>query len=225
MRIRLAAAVVAAACSAVGLIGTGTANAASPTLTSDAPLYTIASDAYNIAAAGPIHYAPHLHADCVGFPSASLKSFSLSIPGIGTVSLPASYCDVSGDTYAAHGYQAIAGANLLGGRIVVGALTSSCVADDSGVTTVGSSVATLNGHAIGSNPGVLSIPGVATVYFNRNTETVDDAGVTTMRSVALEVDVPAKTVTLLGKTYVLTAAQTITLGECSVSGYAGGGLD
>lgn len=219
MRIRLAAAVIAAACGAVALIGTGTAQAASPTLSSDVPLFTTASDAYNIAATGPIHYAPHLHANCVGFPSASLKSFTLSIPGIGSVSLPASYCDVSAADLSAHGYQAVAGANLLGGRIVVGAVTSSCVADAAGNTTVGSSVATVNGHAIGSNPGVLSIPGVATVYFNRNTETVDDSGLITMRSVALEVDVPAQTTTLLGRTYVISPAQTITLGECSISGY------
>lgn len=221
MRIRRAVAVLAAACGAVALFGTGTANAA-PTLSSSAPLYTINADAYNISASGPIHYAPHLWANCLGFPSYSNKTFSLSIPGIGTVALPASACGVSDQDDSAFGFQSATGASLLGGKIVLGAVTSACYTDAAGNTTVGSTVAFLNGKAIGNTPLTISLPGIATVYLNKNSETYDpESGLTTLRSIAVQVVVPAKTATLLGHTYVISQAQTITLGECSISGYEG----
>jgi hypothetical protein len=221
MKARRIAAVAAVVLGLSGLTGIASAGASvpPPTLTSSAPLYTIGATGYNYALSGPIHYAPHMLANCVGFPSASVKGLSLTVPGIGTVYLPADSCFVSDFTLAAEGHSSIAGANLLNGRIRVGAVQSDCVAKDDGVTTVGSTVASINGAPIGNVPGSLVIPGVASVYTNLNTETYDpESGVTTMQSIGVLIIVPAHTVFVLGKP-VTVAAQTITLGECSVSGY------
>ena len=107
------------------------------------------------------------------------------------------------------------------------AVHSRCEADQFGNTTVGSTVATINGHPIGNVPGALSIPGVATVYFNVNSDTTDPvSGVTTMQSIGVLVVIPGHSYSLLGRTYT-TPTQTITLSECSITGVrigGGGGL-
>lgn len=215
-RLIAAAAVALGATALVSAAPVG-ASTAPPTISDN--LVTYYSDAYNIAATGPIHYAPHLHSVCSVGTSVN-KTFSLSVPGIGSVSLPVSSCYVApGLDYSAQGAADVAGAVLLGGRLSIGAVHSRCNSDYYGATTVGSTVASINGRAIGNTPGALTIPGLATVYFNVNSSTFDpESNMTTLRSIGVLVVVPGHTYSLLGRTYT-TPTQTITLSECSITGY------
>jgi hypothetical protein len=228
MKARRLIAVAAVALGATALVSASPAGAtAAPPTISDS-LVTYYADAYNIAATGPIHYAPHLHSVCNVGTSVN-KTFSLSVPGIGSVSLPVSSCYVApDDDFSANGSADVAGATLLGGRLAIGAVHSRCNADYFGNTTVGSTVVSINGRPIGNTPGALTIPGLATVYFNVNSSKTDpETRLTTLSTIGVLVVVPGHTYSLLGRTYT-TPTQTITLSECSISGYelgeGGGGL-
>jgi len=219
MKARRLIAVAAVALGATALVSAAPVGATTAPPTISDNLITTGADAYNIAATGPIHYAPHLHSVCTVGQSVN-KTFSLSVPGIGSVSLPVSSCFVNpGDDLSAGGAADVTGASLLGGRLRIGAVHSRCSSDYYGATTVGSTVVSINGAAIGNTPGALTIPGLATVYFNVNSSNYNpDTGLTTLSTIGVLVVIPGHTYSLLGRTYT-TPTQTITLSECSITGY------
>ena len=222
MKARRIFALAAVALGMTTVVAASPAGASAPsTLTGNVHVFTVDATAYNYAATGPIHYAPHLFANCVGYPTASSKGLALNVPGIGTVYVPSAACGVSNVNQTAYGLQSITGASLLGGRITLGAVNSTCLSDAAGNVTVGSSVASINGHPIGSTPGSLVIPGVASIYYNLNTQSPANVAnffdPVSLQSIAVLIVVPAHTVYVLGRP-VTTPAQTITIGEFSISG-------
>jgi hypothetical protein len=90
----------------------------------------------------------------------------------------------------------VASVTLLGGKLLVTGIQSECSAAPSGITG-SSSVATLNGQPIGSQPVSISVAGVAQVFLNETTTNAD--GLLVQNAIRI----------------VLGAGQQIILGSCS----------
>jgi trimeric autotransporter adhesin len=103
------------------------------------------------------------HATCP--PDESLTQVAVNVPGVASVDALNADCTVdlaTGETLAT---ASIDEARLLGGVITIRNIESSCLANADGVTGT-SSVGTINGTPIGISSGSISIPLVATVFYN-----------------------------------------------------------
>jgi hypothetical protein len=77
---------------------------------------------------------------------------------------------VSPTTGVTRATASIEGASLLGGAISISTIETTCLAGPEGLT--GSSrVGTINGQPIGTGSGSITIPLVATVYYNQTVTT------------------------------------------------------
>jgi hypothetical protein len=199
----------------VALAGPATAdNPKNPTNLIDPGFgYATSAGAFNLAASGTLlNISPTKSAYCNSdHPSDSQTLATLTAGAIGTVKVLTDTCalDGYGDASSA---QSIASANLLGGRLKLGAVRSDCSVAD-GVGSVGSVVATINGQRPNSGSGqVLNLPGLATIVINENHE-VNGA----MWTDAVHISVLP--VYLHG--HQITPAQDIVVGQCFVTGFAG----
>lgn len=229
MKMRRLIALVAVSVATLGLASGVATSAAStpPVLGSPVPFSSIAgASAFTYSLSGALNQKPSLPVNCVAGATGTgqAKGTTITIPGIGIIYTPTDSCYTSVANKAEGSGAGFAGANLLGGLISVGAADSVCFTDNQGDPGVGSSITTIsinNGapQAVGNSPLAIVIPGVASVFTNLNSEVTNPiTGVTTFTSIGVEVQVLPHTTYLLGIIPITTAAQTIILGECSISG-------
>jgi hypothetical protein len=127
-------------------------------------------EAWAISASGIVTIPKTPHAVCP--PDATLTQAGLNVLGVVNVSALNASCTVNPTSGVTTARSSVDGASLLGGLISITNIESTCHAGADGVT--GSSrVGTINGQPIGTGPGSISIPLVATVFFN---QTVTNAG-------------------------------------------------
>jgi hypothetical protein len=127
----------------------------------------VPAEAWAISTSGLVTIAKTPHAVCP--PDADLTQVGLNVPGVADVNALNASCLVSPDT-GTNADASIDGASLLGGAIRISTIESSCDAGVGGLS--GSSrVGTINGTPIGTGAGQLSIPLVATVFYNETVTT------------------------------------------------------
>jgi trimeric autotransporter adhesin len=130
----------------------------------------VPAEAWAISAGGPVTIAKTPHAVCP--PDADLTSVGLNVPGVANVNALNASCSVNPDTGVTHADASVDGASLLGGAITITNIETSCVAGPAGLS--GSSrVGTINGTPIGAGSGQLTIPLLATVFYNQTVTTPD----------------------------------------------------
>ncbi|HEY8472820.1 MAG TPA: PKD domain-containing protein [Natronosporangium sp.] len=122
-------------------------------------------EAFAIQAAGPVTIQKTPHATC---PPDEIETLAQLNVAIAVVDALNAECTVDPDTGETVAYASIDGASLLGGAIVISNIESSCVSNADGVTR-SSRVGTINGVPIGTGSGAISIPLVATVFYNETT--------------------------------------------------------
>lgn len=126
-------------------------------------------EAFAIEANGLLTIPKTPHATCP--PDESLTQAQLNVPGLATANALNADCTVdaeSGETIAS---ASVDEASLLGGLITITNIESTCQSNADGITRT-SSVGTINGTEIGVGSGSITIPLVASVFFNETT-TVD----------------------------------------------------
>jgi PKD domain len=122
------------------------------------------AEAWAISASGVVTIAKTPHAVCP--PDATLTTVGVNLPGVVNTGVLNASCTIDPATGTTRAVASVDNASLLGGLITIGAIQTSCVAGADGI--VGSSrVGTINGTAIGTRAGSISIPLVATVFFNQ----------------------------------------------------------
>jgi hypothetical protein len=122
------------------------------------------AEAWAISANGLVTIAKTPHAVCP--PDATLTQVGLNVPGVVNVSALNASCTIDPATGTTRAAASVDGASLLGGLITISNIETTCLAGANGIT--GSSrVGTINGTPIGTGPGSISIPLVATVFFNQ----------------------------------------------------------
>jgi hypothetical protein len=120
--------------------------------------------AWSISASGVVTIARTPNAVCP--PNSNLTVAGLNVPAVANVSALHASCTVDPDTGTTRAASNISTASLLGGVISISDIESTCVAGAGGIT--GSSrVGTINGQPIGTGSGSITIPLVATVYYNQ----------------------------------------------------------
>lgn len=130
----------------------------------------VPAEAWAISASGLVTIAKTPHAVCP--PNADLTTVGLNVPGVASVNALNASCSVDPDTGITHADASVDSASLLGGAITITNIRSSCVAGPGGLS--GSSlVGTINGTPIGTGSGQLTIPLVATVFYNQTVTTPD----------------------------------------------------
>jgi hypothetical protein len=208
---RVAVAAVAGAAAAISVFA-GSAAAGTPSFLVTDGFYPQTSAAYDLYAAGLVNVAPTPNASCnEDHPSASITVASLKT-AVGTAKVVTAKCAL-GDDWASSS-SSIASVSLLGGKLKVTALSSTCTdfvgSESGGYARVGSTISTINGARVPSGSGSISLPKIATVYFNKMTD--DGVSVSTH---AIEVVVAP--VVVLG--HVITPGQVIDVGGCSITRY------
>jgi hypothetical protein len=208
---RVVVAAVAGVAAAMSVF-VGSASAGSPSFLTAPGFDPAAAGAYDLYAAGLVNVAPTPSAYCNDDnPVASKTLVSLKTP-VGTAKALKAKCAI-GDGWATSS-STIASVNLLGGKLKVTGLSSTCTdtdgydSDSAGIAQVGSTITTVNGAPAPKGSGSIFVPGVAAVYFNKMT----DDGVT-ISTHAIEVVVAP--VVVLGHT--VTAGQVIDIGGCSIT--------
>jgi trimeric autotransporter adhesin len=99
-------------------------------------------------------------------PNSDLTLVGVNVPGVASVNTLNARCALDRSTGTTVATSSVDSASLLGGLITISTIESTCVADANGVR--GSSrVGTINGTPIGTGSGSISIPLVATVFFNQ----------------------------------------------------------
>lgn len=120
------------------------------------------AEAFALQASGLITIPKTPHATCPPGEVETIASLNLAV---GVVTALNASCVVDLATGTTTAATSVGTAGLLGGLITVTEIQASCVASASGVT--GSSrVGTINGVPIGTGSGSISIPLVATVFYN-----------------------------------------------------------
>jgi trimeric autotransporter adhesin len=121
-------------------------------------------EAWAISASGIVTIAKTPHAVCP--PDTTHTQVGLNVPGVANVSALNASCTVNPTNGATTAKSSVDGASLLGGLISISNIESTCHAGADGIT--GSSrVGTINGQPIGTGSGSISIPLLATVFFNQ----------------------------------------------------------
>jgi hypothetical protein len=123
-------------------------------------------EAFAIQATGPVTIPKTPHATCP--PDETLTQAALNVAPLAVVNGLNADCTVDPATGETVATASIDQASLLGGAIVISNIESSCVSNADGVTR-SSSVGTINGNPIGIGSGSITIPLVATVFFNETT--------------------------------------------------------
>jgi hypothetical protein len=122
------------------------------------------AEAWAISATGLVTIAKTPHAVCP--PDANLTQVGVNLPGVAVVNALNARCSVHPTTGVTTASSSVDSASLLGGLITISNIESTCHAGADGIT--GSSrVGTINGQPIGTGSGSISIPLVATVFFNQ----------------------------------------------------------
>jgi trimeric autotransporter adhesin len=128
----------------------------------------VPAEAWAISASGVVTIAKTPHAVCP--PNADLTLVGVNVPGVAQVNGLNASCSIDPSTGVTHADASIDGASLLGGLITITNIESHCVAGPGGLS--GSSlVGTINGNPIGGGSGQLTIPLVATVFYNETVTT------------------------------------------------------
>jgi trimeric autotransporter adhesin len=123
------------------------------------------AEAWALSASGIVTIAKTPHAVCP--PDANLTQVGVNVPGVLVVNALNASCTVNPTTGMTTAASSVDGASLLGGLISISNIESTCHAGADGVTGSSSRVGTINGQPIGTGSGSISIPLVATVFFNQ----------------------------------------------------------
>jgi hypothetical protein len=122
------------------------------------------AEAWALSASGLINVAKTPLAGCP--PSSNQTTASVNVLGLATVNALHAECTLDVNTGRTNASATLSGASLLGGLISVTDISTSCVANEQGLS--GSSrVGKINGQVIGTAPITIGLPGVATVYANQ----------------------------------------------------------
>ena len=222
MKTKLVVGLMAVALAVVGVVGMSSANAAPAAFTSSVPVAPLTAQSYNLLAVGGLLNVPPTEAANCG-PG---KALDINAPNL-TVGTLASVFAVSDTCLIPSGGTTQATANaakvsLLGGKINITGLRSQCYTNSAGYVTAESSIATINGLKVTLGALKITIPGIATVALDQNSQDPVNPGpgaLTTVRSVGVLVQVLPYTIKVAGKS-VAVPAQTISLDTCSITGYA-----
>jgi hypothetical protein len=151
---------------------------------------SVLSEAINVQASGGILIvAPTLDTKCVG-PTAPIRQ-DLAVLPLGTLANVKALhgeCNIAPHTDLSAAKAKITSIDLLNGAIDITGIVSKCTITKTGEATCGSVVSQLNGKDVALGPISIVLPGLAAIYFDHNTETVDVTGATTMSTTAVEVD-------------------------------------
>ena len=128
----------------------------------------VPGEAWAISASGVVTIPRTPYAGCP--PNSSHTTIGLNVPGVANVSALNAECTMDPATGTTVAEASVDGASLLGGLISITNIETSCRAGADGL--FGSSrVGTINGRPIGTGSGSISIPLVATVYYNQTVTT------------------------------------------------------
>jgi trimeric autotransporter adhesin len=128
-------------------------------------------------------------------PNSDLTLVGVNVPGVASVNALNARCTLDRSTGTTVATSSVDSASLLGGLITISTIESTCVADANGLR--GSSrVGTINGTPIGTGSGSISIPLVATVFFN---QTVTSGGQLFQHAIRVQ--------TLLGQEIILAGCR------------------
>lgn len=228
MKFKPAIAMVAVAVGVSALVGIPSANAAPAAFTSTVPITPITAQAYNLIAVGALVNIPPVDpANCANGQNVDVTAPQISIPKLATVNALASTCIVPGSGIVAN-TQATASAakvSLLNGAIVLTGVRTQCFTNPAGFVTAESTVATINGAKVSVGALNITIPGIATIALDQNSQNPAapvSGQNTTVRSVGALIQVLPHTVNVLGKP-VNIPAQTISVDTCSITGSYGTG--
>ncbi|WP_133900872.1 PKD domain-containing protein [Actinophytocola oryzae] len=128
----------------------------------------VTGEAWAVGAGGPVTIAKTPHAVCP--PDATLTQVGLNVPAVVNLGTLNAACTVSPTTGVTRATASVANASLLGGVISISTIESTCLAGPTGLTG-SSEVGTINGKPIGGGSGSITIPLVATVYYNQTVTT------------------------------------------------------
>jgi len=203
-----------------------TANATAPVFVSNVPMNVFTAQSYNLLAVGAlVNIPPTEAANCGAGQEVDISAPTISVPNLATVNAVSATCLVPGPVNENVNSQSTATAakiSLLNGAIVLTGVRSQCFTNPAGFVTAESTVATINGAKVSLGSVKITIPGIATVAINQNSQTPLHplpGALTTVRSVGVLVQVLPHTVNIAGHA-VNIPAQTITLDTCSITGWA-----
>jgi hypothetical protein len=128
-------------------------------------------------------------------PNSDLTQVGLNVPGVASVNALNARCTLDRATGTTVATSSVDSASLLGGLITISTIESTCVADANGLRGA-SRVGTINGTPIGTGSGSISIPLVATVFFN---QTVNSGGQLFQHAIRVQ--------TLLGQEIILAGCR------------------
>jgi len=202
------------------------ANAAPAVFTSNVAINTFTAQSYNLLAVGGlINIPPTEAANCGPGQALDISAPTISVPNLATVNAVSSTCLVPSPEDQNVNTQATASAakvSLLNGAIVLTGVRSQCFTNPAGIVTAESTVATVNGAKVSLGALKITIPGLATIALNQNSQTPahpTPGELTTVRSVGVLIQVLPYTTHILGKA-VTVPAQTISVDTCSITGWA-----
>jgi len=208
------------------MITAPTANATAAVFVSNVPMNVFTAQSYNLLAVGAlVNIPPTEAANCGAGQEVDISAPTISVPNLATVNAVSATCLVPGPLNENVNSQATASAakvSLLNGAIVLTGVRSQCFTNPAGFVTAESTVATVNGAKVSLGSVKITIPGIATVAINQNSQTPAHplpGALTTVRSVGVLVQVLPHTVNIGGHA-VNIPAQTITLDTCSITGWA-----
>ncbi|WP_424186398.1 PKD domain-containing protein [Actinokineospora sp. G85] len=154
----------------------------------------VRAEAWAISASGLLTVAKTPHATCP--PSSDKTTASLNVLGLASVQALHADCFLDAQTGRTDAGAEVSSASLLGGAITLSDIETSCVANETGLSS-SSRVGTLNGTPIGTGPVTIGIPGVATVHLNQ----------TVIGPNGQRAQYAARVVTLLGQEIVVSGCR------------------
>ena len=223
MKTKRVVALLAVALGVSAVIAMPSADAAPAVFTSNVAIAPATAQSYNLLAVGALLNVPPTEAaNCGNGQNVDVSAPTLSVPGVATANLIASTCLIPSGGNPAQATASAAKVSLLGGKIIITGVRSQCFTSSTGVVTAESTVATINGVKVSLGALNITIPGIATVALDQNSQTPKapaPGDLTTVRSVGVLVQVLPYTAKILGKS-VTIPAQTISVDTCSITGYA-----
>jgi hypothetical protein len=223
MKFKPVIALAAVALGVSALVGIPSANATPAVFTSTLPVTPITAQAYNLIAVGALVNIPPVDpANCGAGQNVDITAPSVSVPKLATVYALASTCllPAQGVNLNTQATASAAKVSLLNGAIVLTGVRTQCFTNPAGFITAESTVATINGAKVSVGSLNITIPGIATIALDQNSQNpvAPVAGQnTTVRSVGALIQVLPHTVNVLGKP-VNIPAQTISVDTCSITG-------
>lgn len=220
MKAKRVIAVLAVAMGVGALLGTPSANAASGVFVSTVPMSPLTAQSYNLLAVGGLLNIPPVEAaNCGPGQSFDISAPTIPLGTLATINAVSATCAMPGPLNENINSQSTASAakvSLLGGKIVLTGVRTQCFVNPQGFVTAESTVATINGSKISLGALNLTIPGLATIALDQNSQSINGPTVT-VRSVGVTIKVLPYTTHILGKT-VTVPAQTVTVDTCSITG-------